>query len=242
LSIPRERIWQAHIDAKKLLLERVRRETSIGMDSDVLTIGFARRSAIYKRGDLLIQDGDRLRQIVARTGSFQVIYAGKAHPQDQGGKEIIQRIFRSKERLNAEIKIAYLEDYDLELGRLITSGVDLWLNTPEPPLEASGTSGMKAALNGVPSLSILDGWWIEGHIEGVTGWSIGENGRGMGDEVDRSKDAASLYDKLEQIILPLFYRDRGGFIDVMRHAIALNGSFFNTQRMVMQYVLNAYFE
>ena len=242
LSIPRERIWQAHLAAKKQLLDRVNGETALGMDVDVLTIGFARRSATYKRGDLLFQDIERLRQIATRTGSFQVVYAGKAHPQDQGGKEIIQRIFRFKEQLNGDVKIAYLENYDLELGRLITSGVDLWLNTPEPPLEASGTSGMKAALNGVPSLSMLDGWWIEGHIEGVTGWSIGENGRGIGEEIDRSKDAACLYDKLEHVILPLFYHDRDRFIDVMRHAIALNGSFFNTQRMVQQYVLNAYFE
>ena len=242
LSIPRERIWQAHLTAKKYLLERVNRETTLGMHIDHLTIGFARRSATYKRGDLLFQDIERLKQIASRTGPFQVVYAGKAHPRDQGGKEIIQRIFRSKEQLNGDVKIAYLENYNLELGRLITSGVDLWLNTPEPPLEASGTSGMKAALNGVPSLSILDGWWIEGHIEGVTGWSIGENGRGMGEEIDRSKDAASLYDKLEHVILPLFYHDRDRFTDVMRHAIALNGSFFNTQRMVQQYVLNAYFE
>ncbi len=242
LSIPRDRIWGAHLAAKKQLIERVARDTGVGLDADALTIGFARRSAIYKRGDLLFQDIERLKHIASDTGPFQVVYAGKAHPQDQGGKEIIHRIFRSKEQLNSDVKIAYVENYDIELGRLITSGVDLWLNTPEPPLEASGTSGMKAALNGVPSLSILDGWWIEGHIEGVTGWSIGENGRGMGEEPDRSKDAVSLYDKLEQIILPLFYHDRDRFIDVMRHAIALNGSFFNTQRMVQQYVLNAYFE
>jgi starch phosphorylase len=242
LSIPRERIWQAHLSAKKRLLAHVHRETALGMDIDVLTIGFARRSASYKRGDLLFQDIERLRQIASGPAPFQVVYAGKAHPQDRSGKEIIQRIFRSKEQLKGDVKVAYLENYNLESGRLITSGVDLWLNTPEPPLEASGTSGMKAALNGVPSLSILDGWWIEGHIEGVTGWSIGENGRGIGEEADRSKDAQSLYEKLEQVILPLFYHDRDRFIDVMRHAIALNGSFFNTQRMVQQYVLNAYFE
>ncbi|HEU4340184.1 MAG TPA: glycogen/starch/alpha-glucan phosphorylase [Candidatus Binatia bacterium] len=156
------------------------------------------------------------------------------------GKEVIQRIFRFKESLKNDIKIAYLENYDLEVGAMITAGADLWLNTPEPPLEASGTSGMKAALNGVPSVSILDGWWIEGCIEGVTGWSIGENGRGREQFADRSKDASSLYDKLEQVVAPLFYHDRDGFIDVMRHSIALNGSFFNTQRMVQQYVLKAY--
>jgi len=170
-----------------------------------------------------------------------LIFAGKAHPQDQGGKELIRRIFQAKETLKKDIKIAYLENYDIELGKMMTSGVDLWLNTPQPPLEASGTSGMKAALNGVPSLSILDGWWIEGHIEGITGWSIGENSRGAGEGHDTSKDAISLYSKLEQVIIPLYYNDRDHFIDVMRHSIALNGSFFNTQRMLQQYVLKAYF-
>jgi starch phosphorylase len=143
-----------------------------------------------------------------------------------------------KELLKSDVKIAYLQNYDLEVGKLITAGVDVWLNTPQPPLEASGTSGMKAALNGVPSLSVLDGWWIEGRIEGVTGWAIGEDGQGGG---DRSKAVASLYEKLEHVVMPLFYRDRDRFLDTMVHAIALNGSFFNTHRMVQQYVLKAYF-
>jgi len=188
-----------------------------------------------------LKDPFKRKRISSNTGSFQVVYAGKAHPRDQGGKELIQRIFQAREVLKKEIKIAYLENYDMELCKMMTSGVDVWLNTPKRPLEASGTSGMKAALNGVPSLSVLDGWWIEGHIEGVTGWSIGENGQGTGESQDQSKDASSLYDKLEQVILPMFYQDRDRFIDMMLHAIALNGSFFNTQRMVQQYVLNAYF-
>jgi starch phosphorylase len=129
----------------------------------------------------------------------------------------------------------------MEIGKLMTSGVDIWLNTPQPPMEASGTSGMKAALNGVPSLSILDGWWIEGHIEGITGWSIGENTRGANELHDSKNDAASLYQKLEERILPLFYRHRDQFVDLMRHVITINGSFFNTQRMLQQYVLSAYF-
>jgi starch phosphorylase len=206
------------------------------MDVDILIIGFARRAATYKRGDLLFTDIERLKNISSKVGPLQVIYAGKAHPQDQGGKELIKRVFQAKEALKKDVKIAYLENYDLKIGKMITSGVDIWLNTPQPPLEASGTSGMKAALNGVPSLSILDGWWIEGCIEGVTGWSIGEKGSS-----DSLKDAASLYSKLEQIIIPTFYHGRDRFIDVMLHSIALNGSFFNTQRMVEQYVLDAYF-
>ena len=242
LNIPRQEIWQAHTAAKRRLLERINQDANIRMDANILTIGFARRAATYKRADLLFQDVQRLREIAARAGPFQLIYAGKAHPQDHGGKEIIQRIFGFKEQLNHDIKIAYLENYNLESGHLITSGVDLWLNTPEPPLEASGTSGMKAAVNGVPSLSVLDGWWIEGHIEGVTGWSIGESGRSADENHDRSRDASALYDKLERVVLPSFYKNRDGFVDVMRHAIALNGSYFNTQRMVQQYVLNAYFE
>jgi len=206
-----------------------------------LTIGFARRAATYKRADLLFTDTERLRSIASKIGHLQVIYAGKAHPQDQGGKEIIKRIFAAKEALRNDIRIAYIEDYGLELGALITSGVDVWLNTPEPPLEASGTSGMKAALNGIPSFSVLDGWWVEGHIEGITGWSIGKDGKRSGQSQDRSEDAASLYEKLENTILPLFYHDRDRFIGVMLHCIALNGSFFNTQRMLQQYVVKAYY-
>ena len=241
LKIPKPEVWEAHNQAKKQLVHYVNRETNVGMDVDFLTLAFARRAATYKRGDLLFTDIERLKAIAAKAGPFQVIYAGKAHPQDQAGKELIKGIFQVKESLKKDIKIAYLENYDLDLGKMITSGVDIWLNTPQPPLEASGTSGMKAAVNGIPSLSILDGWWIEGHIEGVTGWSIGENGSGMGEGQDRSKDASSLYDKLEQVIIPMFYHDQDRFIDVMRHAIALNGSFFNTQRMMQQYVLRAYF-
>jgi starch phosphorylase len=236
LSIPKQEVWNAHTETKKELIEYVNRVTNIGMGADVFTIGFARRAATYKRADLFFTDIERLNSISSKVGPFQVIYAGKAHPQDQGGKEIIKRIFQVKEVLKNAVRIAYLENYDMELGKMMTSGVDVWLNTPQPPLEASGTSGMKAALNGVPSLSVLDGWWIEGCIEGVTGWSIGEKGSS-----DWSKDAASLYSKLEQTIIPLFYHERDRFIDVMLHCIALNGSFFNTHRMIQQYVLNAYF-
>jgi starch phosphorylase len=147
-------------------------------------------------------------------------------------------VIQTSRSLSAEIAIAYLPNYDLELARLMSAGVDLWLNTPEPPMEASGTSGMKAALNGVPSLSVLDGWWIEGCLEGLTGWAIGDTSR----PDERSRDAQSLYQKLEEKVVPIFYRDRPRYLEVMRHAIALNGSFFNTQRMLQQYVLKAYFE
>ncbi len=162
------------------------------MDANILTVGFARRATTYKRGDLLFTDIERLKGISSGVGSFQVIYAGKAHPKDQGGKELMKRIFQAKEQLKHDVKIAYLENYDMKLGMMITSGVDLWLNTPQPPMEASGTSGMKAALNGVPNLSVLDGWWIEGHIEGVTGWSIGETNRRKKDYFYATQKASSI--------------------------------------------------
>ncbi len=241
LSIPKQEIWQAHQEAKKALLHYVNRETNVGMETDIFTIGFARRAATYKRADLLFTDIERLKAIAAQGSGLQIVYAGKAHPQDGAGKEQIQKVFRARERLHDKIKIAYLQNYSMEIGKIMTAGVDVWLNTPLPPMEASGTSGMKAAINGVPSFSVLDGWWIEGCIEGVTGWSIGPPDGTAGVSADRGNDAASLYEKLERIVMPLFYHNRDDYLDVMRHAIALNGSFFNTHRMLQQYVLKAYF-
>jgi len=241
LSIPNDEVWKAHIKAKQKLIEYVNQETNADIDIDTFTIGFARRVATYKRADLIFQNIERLENIASNVGSFQLIFSGKAHPQDQAGKELIQHIFKARESLKDFIKIIYLPNYDISLGKLLTSGVDLWLNTPIPPMEASGTSGMKAALNGIPSLSILDGWWIEGCIVGVTGWAIGENESGVNRDDNRIKDAESIYKKLEEIIIPMFYNDRKKFINIMCHAIALNGSFFNTQRMMHQYVLKAYY-
>jgi starch phosphorylase len=236
LSIPRDEIWSAHKAAKTHLTERVAFATGVHLDPDVFTIGFARRATAYKRADLLFHDVNRLKQI-ASAAPLQIVYAGKAHPRDEAGKQVIERIFKDSAGLGPAITVVYLPNHDMALGRLLTSGVDLWLNTPEPPLEASGTSGMKAALNGVPSLSILDGWWLEGCIEGVTGWAIGDDGP-VADKT--AVDASSMYDKLERLILPLFQNNRDGFGDVMRHAIALNGSFFNSHRMVEEYALKAY--
>ncbi len=236
-------LWDTHLAAKQRLLDFVNQQTNEGLDRDALTIGFARRATLYKRSDLLLHDVERLKSISRQAGSIQIIYGGKAHPNDHAGKEVIQRIVQMRDSLKPDIKLVYLENYDFEQAKLLTAGVDLWLNTPQPPLEASGTSGMKAALNGVPSLSILDGWWIEGWIEGETGWAIGESCDLDYAHPDRAAcDARSLYDKLEHVVLPMFYHDRNGFIDVMRHCISLNGSFFNTQRMVLQYVLKAYLE
>ncbi len=241
IGIPAPEIWAAHAEAKKTLLRYVNRETNAGLDVDVFTIGFARRTTSYKRADLLFQDIERLKAIASSAGPVQVIYGGKAHPRDQGGKELIRRILSFKEQLKNDIRIAYLGNYDMELGKLMVAGVDLWLNTPQRPLEASGTSGMKAALNAVPSLSVLDGWWIEGCVEGITGWSIGDGKTEPTEQPDSAKDAASLYEKLEGTVIPLFYKGRDRFIDVMIHAISLNGSFFNTHRMMEEYLLKAYF-
>ena len=241
LGLPPEEVWSAHLIAKHDLFERVREKTGLQLDEDVFTIGFARRATGYKRADLILSDLDRLRQIAKNAGHFQIIYAGKAHPNDGGGKDIIRRIFHAKKALRKAVPIVFLDEYNLELGLKMTSGVDLWLNTPQFPLEASGTSGMKAALNGVPSLSILDGWWAEGHIEGVTGWSIGEPRRSpSSDSPDNTKEAESLCAKLENVILPMFYKEPAQYIQIMQHAIAINGSFFNTQRMVQQYITDAY--
>ncbi|MFW6195155.1 MAG: alpha-glucan family phosphorylase, partial [Chloroflexota bacterium] len=197
----------------------------------------ARRATPYKRSDLIFHDQGRFRRIAERRGPLQVIFAGKAHPRDHGGKALIQRIFRAADQLKDVVEIVYLPDYDMELARVLVSGVDLWLNTPLKPEEASGTSGMKAALNGVPSLSVLDGWWVEGCIEGVTGWSIGSH---FDHPSDSRIEAESLYHKLEDMILPMFYAHPLAFAEIRRNAIALNASFFNAERMLDQYVQHAY--
>jgi starch phosphorylase len=242
LGIPRADVAAAHMQCKQQFIERVKLTSGVELLAHVLTLGFARRATAYKRAELLFTDIERLKKIAKDIGEFQVVYAGKAHPADNDGKRIIQHIIENARKLSPAIKVVYLQNYNMELAALLAAGVDVWLNTPEPPLEASGTSGMKAALNGVPSLSVLDGWWIEGCIEGVTGWSIGKPWRLKNDAGhDRSQDAASLYEKLETAVIPTFYKNQGCFADIMRHCIALNGSFFNTHRMLEQYVQKAYF-
>jgi starch phosphorylase len=237
IKIPVADVHRAHVLAKREMLEQISLRAKVHLAENVLTICFARRAAGYKRADLLFTDLERLQSIAENAGPFQVIYSGKAHPDDQRGKAMIRRIFEFSEKLKDVLRVVYLENYDMDLARTLCAGVDLWLNTPERPLEASGTSGMKAALNGVPSLSVLDGWWVEGHVEGVTGWAIGDNGASQTDPV---AEADSLYDKLEHLILPLYYAKPAAYTEVRRSAIALNGSFFHTQRMVLQYVRNSY--
>jgi starch phosphorylase len=214
------------------LMEAVHQSTGLTLEPDSLTIGLARRVTPYKRNTLLFSDIERLGALVERSGPVHVICSGKAHPLDEAGKLLIAQIVAAAEQLRGAVKVVFMEGYNLSLAKLLCAGSDVWLNTPAKPYEASGTSGMKAALNGVPSLSVLDGWWVEGCIEGVTGWAIGDH------TFDRD-DASALYDKLEHVVT-LFYRDRQAFLEIMRNAIALNGSFFNTERMVREYALSAY--
>jgi len=237
VKIPLAEIERAHVLAKREMIEQMAVRANVHLAEKVLTLCFARRATPYKRADLLFTDLDRLKRIAQDSGPFQVIYSGKAHPRDEGGKAIIRHIFELSKELRDVATVVYLENYDMDLARTLCAGVDVWLNTPERPLEASGTSGMKAALNGVPSLSVLDGWWIEGHVEGVTGWAIGDHDDAA---PDPTREANALYDKLEHEVLPLYYGKPDAFTEIRRSAIALNGSFFHTQRMLLQYVRNAY--
>jgi len=236
LGVPLHEILKAHATAKRTLFAAIRAETGVALDESRLTLGFARRAVAYKRAELLLSDPERLKKVAKRAGPLQIIYAGKAHPADEEGKAIIRRVIERASQFDDDVHVLYVPNYDMRWGQLLTSGVDVWVNTPLQPHEASGTSGMKAALNGVPSFSVLDGWWIEGHGEGITGWSIGEDSRGD----NPSSELASLYNKLGNVIAPLFYAKPAGFAEVMRGTIAFNGSFFNTHRMLNQYVQNAY--
>jgi len=235
IDVPLREIEKAHAQSKRTLIEAVAERTGITLRSNVFTIGFARRVATYKRADLLLSDPERLVHTAEKFRGLQILFSGKAHPHDEPGKKLIQEIFEVAARLDSDaLKIVYLENYEWRLASMLTSGVDLWLNTPRRPFEASGTSGMKAALNGVPSLSVLDGWWVEGWIEGVTGWAIP-------DSDTQEQEVASLYDRLESTILPLYYGNPEQWRTVMRSTIALNGSFFNTHRMLQEYISNAYY-
>ncbi len=244
LVIPTEELRLAHATMKARMCEYVhKQEPSVLFDPQVFTIGFARRATLYKRGDILFHDIERLKRIAEKCKGIQIVYAGKAHPNDRDGKLMMQEIIRLMGTLTAsKVKCVYLPNYDIELAKLLVAGVDLWLNTPVRPMEASGTSGMKAAMNGVPHFSTLDGWWLEGHIENLTGWSIGPHPEDkISHDVD-AEDVDDLYKKLEYVIIPRFENDQHAWVKMMRSAIAINGSFFNTQRMVEQYVLGAYFK
>ncbi len=227
-------IWEAHAAAKRRLIERVKAHCGVSLDPERPIIGFARRMTAYKRPDLMFSDIERLRAI-ARRYPFQLVLAGKAHPRDDAGKQTIEGIHRHLRTLDGTVPGAFLPNYDMAVALDLVSGSDVWLNTPLRPLEASGTSGMKAAFNGVPQLSVLDGWWVEGCIDGITGWSIGPS-----QESRNGDDAASFYQRLERDVLPLYYDERAGWIEVMKGAIAKNASYFNSHRMLRRYAIEAY--
>lgn len=232
-----EAVWRAHVDAKRDMIELVSSRSGTELDEGVMTVGFARRMTAYKRPALLFSDLEALRGL-AEVHPLQIVLAGKAHPRDQAGKELIERLHAYRDELarTSGIRVAFVPGYDMSTAKAVIAGVDVWLNTPKPPLEASGTSGMKASFNGVPSLSVLDGWWIEGCVPGVTGWAI-ESGEGVEDR----EAAASLYARLRDEVLPLYYGDRSGWAAVMKGAISKNASRFNSHRMLRRYVSDAYF-
>lgn len=226
-------IWDAHAQSKRTLIDLARRLGDVTLQQDVLTLGFGRRMTAYKRPDLLFTDIEKLKALAARH-PLQLVIAGKAHPRDEPGKHLIELVHAYARQLAGTMTIAYLPDYNMDTALAMVAGVDVWLNTPLRPYEASGTSGMKAAFNGVPQLSVLDGWWVEGCIEGVTGWAIG-------DDVDAADgDAAALYQKLGDVVAPLYYQDRPGWMKVMKGAIAKSASVFNSHRMMRRYASETY--
>jgi starch phosphorylase len=240
-QMPADQVWTAHCEAKDDLIGEVARRTGIALDPHKPLIGFARRMTAYKRPDLLFADLARLRRINAHH-PFQVVIAGKAHPGDAPGKALIQQIHQHIRALAPDVTVVFVPNYETELARYMVAGVDIWLNTPTPPLEASGTSGMKAALNGVLNLSVLDGWWLEACIEGVTGWAVGRDGDGDGrHHADAPVPTADdLYDKLERVVLPLYHHDRERWVWMMRQAVGKVACYFNTQRMMRRYAAEAY--
>jgi starch phosphorylase len=238
-NIPDTELWDAHQHAKRRLLTEVQARTGQKWSEDIFTVGFARRATPYKRASLLLSDLSRLRTI--GKNKLQIIYAGKAHPADEAGKQLIHEINEAVSELGDDVRLIYLENYEMELALQLVAGVDVWLNTPQRPREASGTSGMKAAHNGVPNFSVLDGWWIEGHIEGVTGWSIGPAPlETQLEETRDEEDVNDLYEKLEKVLLPLYENNRAGWIEVMKGVIGKNACYFNTHRMMRSYVTEAY--
>ena len=254
-------LWAVHHELKSHLMRSIREQARrrwadqwkealhlVGagtlLDQDALTIGFARRFATYKRADLIFRDPDRLQRLLVNPWRpVQIVFAGKAHPGDEPGKQVLQRVYAHTREARFEGRIAFIEDYDMHVAHRLVQGVDLWLNVPRAPLEACGTSGMKAGLNGVPQLSALDGWWSEGY-DGQNGWAIPAAPASGGADADAA-DAAALYDLLEQQVVPLFY-DRDtlgvphGWVEKMKHALRTAGARFSAQRMVRQYLTEHY--
>jgi starch phosphorylase len=228
-----EELRQARRQMKDELLAEVASRTGVRLDGEALTIGFARRAATYKRPDLLLRDPDRLAPLL-KDRRVQLVFSGKAHPADQTGKSVVALLVETIRQWPESI--VFLEDYDMALGRLMTRGCDVWLNTPRRPMEASGTSGMKAAMNGVLHLSILDGWWPEGCEHGVTGWAIGDESTGPDQD---ARDLKALYATLEQQVLPA-WADRDAWTRMMRASIRMGAELFSADRMVREYFQRLY--
>jgi starch phosphorylase len=247
LDVDDETDWRLQHEAKEELLRFMRqsRDTGHELDPTVLTIGFARRFATYKRADLLFSDPDRLERLLSDPERpLQIVLAGKSHPADEGGKKLIQKIVQFARSPRAHGRVVFIEDYEMGVARVMVQGVDVWLNTPRRPLEASGTSGMKASLNGVINCSILDGWWAEAYSTEV-GFAIGSDHVAPTDEEQDAADALALFEVLERQVLPAYYeRDEHGFpprwLTLMRNSVAQLGARFNTNRMVTQYVEELY--
>lgn len=261
-DVPAAELWEMHMHLKRkmvgFLREHVRRRWIDGrndptqiltggtlLDPDALTIGFARRFATYKRATLIFRDFERLKRILLDTHRpVQFVFAGKAHPADDPGKRLIQEVYNLAKHSELGGRVAFIEDYNMHMARYLVQGVDLWLNTPRRPREASGTSGMKAALNGIPNLSILDGWWAEGY-NGANGWAIGGNVDFNNMDEQDQHDAQSMYQLLEDEIVPLFYgRDHDniprGWVDLMRETIRSNAAQFSMRRMIKEYTTQLY--
>ena len=238
--IPDCDIWDAHVQQKKQLIDYANIVTNGHLSEDIFTLGFARRATEYKRPTLLFSNLERMRTI-SRKGKFQAIFAGKAHPRDEGGKRLIEQIYSYAKQLKDDVEIVYLENYDMSIAAKMVGGVDVWLNTPLRPMEASGTSGMKAAHNGVINLSVLDGWWIEGWMENLTGWSIGpHNVDNLDNQTLFQKETEDLYNKLEYVIIPMFYDRHDEWIKMMKNSIGKIAYYFNSHRMMRRYVTEAY--
>lgn len=244
-SIPTKEIRNAHKMAKKDLLAYIFKENKIKLKESVITIGFARRFTAYKRSGLIFYDMKRLREIADKSSGLQIVMSGKAHPNDDYGKAMIKTIIGLQNEVNkkgSKLKLVFLENYNIEIAKLLVSGCDVWLNNPQRPYEASGTSGMKAALNGVPHLSTMDGWWLEGCVEGATGWGIGPipNSRHFNKDLHPDDEAHDLYKKLEFAVLASYYHDKEEWMEIMANCIAINASFFNSYRMVQEYINHVY--
>jgi glycogen phosphorylase len=225
-SVSGKDLWETHVACKKQIIDYANASGNTGLDYDYFTLGWARRFTSYKRPEFLFKEVKRLVEIADKVGPLQIIYAGKAHPNDTKGKELIEKTISLSKELTGNVKLAYLHNYDMYVSKFMTSGVDAWLNTPKPPQEASGTSGMKCALNGVPQISVLDGWWHEGYVEGDTGWTF--------------STPEELYDLLERVVMPTFYERKPEWEKIMQRTIMLNGSFFNSHRMLNEYISLGY--